>query len=74
MKLLIFINYCIAIIVLFEYLQRDQDYIDFGFIGLFVIFVEFFAIVVFLMLKEKNLYQIILFSISLLIIFYTLLK
>ena len=74
MNLLIFINYCIAIIVLFEYSQRDQDYIDFGFIGLFVIFVEFFAIVVFLMLKEKNLYQIILFSISLLIIFYTLLK
>jgi len=57
----IFINYLIISLMFLEFFTRNKEYVDFGFIGILLIIIETFIIIFFLFIREKKLYQNILF-------------
>lgn len=60
-NIIIFINYFIVLIFFIEFFSRDDKYIDFGFMGIFLILIEIFIVMFFLFLKKKNKQQLIFF-------------
>jgi len=69
-RIFVIINFIIVISAYIEYFLRDSFYIDFGFTGLTLFYLEAVAGVLFMVVK-KNIYDIIAFIVSVLLaVFY----
>ncbi len=65
-RVLVVLNFIIVISAYIEFFLRDSSYIDFGFTGLALFYLEFVIAVLF-MVAKKNIYDIIAFIASVLL-------
>ena len=69
-RVLVVLNFIVVISAYVEFFLRDSSYIDFGFTGLTLFYLEAVAGVLF-MVAKKNIYDIIAFIVSVLLaVFY----
>ena len=69
-RILAIINCIIVILAYIEFFLRDSSYIDFGFTGMALFYLELVIAVLFMIVK-KNMYDIIAFIVSVLLaVFY----
>ncbi len=69
-RILAIINCIIVILAYIEFFLRDSSYVDFGFTGLVLFYLELVIAVLF-MVAKKNIYDIIAFIVSVLLaVFY----
>ena len=69
-RILAIINCIIVILAYIEFFLRDSSYIDFGFAGMTLFYLEFVIVFLF-MIAKKNMYDIIAFVVSVLLaVFY----